>query len=683
MTRRIDPLGVERFFESATPERSGSITMAQLSGELIARYPRSDKVQMGENLGAAFRGYVARAEHGTLRTKSPLDGLDRLASSRQMRNFPIAIVATKTVEAVLADWREQTRLLIGVACLLTIVIVAVFLLIGWRMASDRKANEQRLALGKLQLDTALTNMSQGLCLFDADQRLMLSNPRFCEIYELEESAVYPGLPFSQLVQGRAAMGDNVHLPEGSQAAFDTRELEFVLRLSNGRVVLVKRMPTPSGGWVSTHEDISERERAATALSEQLDELMQARNRLEVQKRELIATSEALGVARDVAEAASRSKSDFLAMMSHEIRTPMAGMTGMIDLLNGTSLNVEQRELADVAQESARNLLAVVNDILDFSKLEAGQLEPESIDFSPRHAIKGVATLLGPKATGQGLQLEVSLSETMPAWLKGDPGRIGQVLLNLVGNAIKFTEHGSVRVEASHRHLAGDAIELRIDVIDTGTGIPADVQASLFNPFVQADTSVSRKYGGTGLGLAICRKLCLTMGGVIEVESEPGKGSRFWFTVLCGPGSAPEMSSPPLQPVQLAGSDTHDILVAEDNAIIRKLISKLLARAGHRATLVCNGEEAVAAVQAHAYDLVLMDMQMPVLDGISAAEAIRGLTGPERHVPIIALTANALVGQREVCVAAGMNDFLTKPIQPDALNAAIMRWARKTPAPAIA
>jgi CheY-like chemotaxis protein len=174
-----------------------------------------------------------------------------------------------------------------------------------------------------------------------------------------------------------------------------------------------------------------------------------------------------------------------------------------------------------------------------------------------------------------------------------------------------------------------------------------------------------------------------MGGAIEVESKPGEGSRFWFTVLCGPGKAPEVTSPPLQPAHLAGSDARDILVADDNSVIRKLVSKLLANAGHRTTLVCNGEEAVAAVQTHAYDLVLMDMQMPVMDGISAAEAIRALDGLERHVPIIALTANALVGQREVCLAAGMNDFLTKPIQPDALNAAIMRWARATPDPAIA
>jgi CheY-like chemotaxis protein len=222
-------------------------------------------------------------------------------------------------------------------------------------------------------------------------------------------------------------------------------------------------------------------------------------------------------------------------------------------------------------------------------------------------------------------------------------------------------------------LEGDAIELRIEVIDTGVGIPADVKPLLFTPFTQADNSVSRKYGGTGLGLAICKQLCQIMGGDIEVESEPGHGSKFAFTVQCRVGLPPRAAAPSLAPTIEVNAAALDILVAEDNDIIRKLISKLLARRGYRADLVCNGKEAVEAVQKKFYHLVLMDMQMPLMDGIAATEAIRRLSGPERTVPIIALTANALVGQRETCLAAGMNSFLTKPIQPDALYAAILRW----------
>jgi CheY-like chemotaxis protein len=361
------------------------------------------------------------------------------------------------------------------------------------------------------------------------------------------------------------------------------------------------------------------------------------------------------------------------MMSHEIRTPMAGMMGMIDLLSGSMLDHEQQELAKIAQESARNLLTMANNILDFSKLEVGQVKPEAIDFSIEHTIKGVAVLLGPKAHDRGLALQTSLTAGMPRYLNGDPSRLAQILLNPVGNAIKFTDKGSVTIAASHHALDADALELRIEVIDTGAGIPAKVQRSLFTAFTQADTSISRKHGGTGLGLAICKQLCQTMGGDIGVASEPGQGSKFWLTVRVRVGQAPEMVAPPLAPEIETNAAELDILVAQDNDIIRKLISKLLARRGYRADLVCNGKEAVEAVQKKSYHLVLMDMQMPQMDGIVATETIRALSGPACGVPIIALTANALVGQREICIAAGMNSFLTKPIQPDALYAAILRF----------
>jgi CheY-like chemotaxis protein len=271
-----------------------------------------------------------------------------------------------------------------------------------------------------------------------------------------------------------------------------------------------------------------------------------------------------------------------------------------------------------------------------------------------------------------LKLLLRVAPEVPGQLVGDPTRLGQVLLNLVGNAIKFTEQGAIAIAASHRAIDDDMIELRIEVSDTGVGIPPEVQRKLFNPFTQADTSVSRKYGGSGLGLAICKQLCQTMGGDIGIESQPGHGSTFWFTVQCRVGSMPVVAAPPMAPVIPINAATVEILVADDNDIIRSLIAKLLARRGYQADLVCNGKEAVEAVQRKDYHLVLMDMQMPLMDGIAAAEAIRGLDGPQRQVPIVALTANALVGQREICLAAGMNGFLTKPIQPDELYEAILR-----------
>jgi two-component system, sensor histidine kinase len=317
---------------------------------------------------------------------------------------------------------------------------------------------------------------------------------------------------------------------------------------------------------------------------------------------------------------------------------------------------------------------VINDILDFSKLEAGKLTLESIDFSLPTVIGGVVSLLGTTASGKGLRLESSLSDQMPDWLEGDPNRIRQILLNLAGNAIKFTENGSVRIVASHRELAGEIIEVRIEVIDSGIGIPAEVRENLFTPFTQADNSTSRKYGGTGLGLAISGQLSRMMGGTIGVDSVPGQGSTFWFTVQCRRGVVPAVPAPPIQPAIANAGCKLNILVAEDNPMIRILISKLLRKRGHLADMVVDGEEAVAAAQRKTYDLVLMDMHMPKMDGVSATMTIRKLAGPERLVPIVALTGNALVGQRESCLAAGMNDYLSKPFEAEDFYAMIDKWA---------
>ncbi len=503
--------------------------------------------------------------------------------------------------------------------------------------TERRRVRVELALARSQLSDAIEGLDSGLVMYDAEGRAVVSNRRMRELYPSETDA--------KLIENR-------RLDRGTYE-----------RRVGDRWVRVSDSPTAEGGVVSLHTDITEMKR----------------------------TEDDLRRARDDAHNAARAKAEFLANMSHEIRTPMSGVMGMADLALSTALDPRQREYVATIRSSAESLLTVINDILDFSKGEAGKLELERAPFGLRDGLRDALRPLSARAAAKGLTLRIVVAPEAPDILLGDPHRLRQVLINLVGNAIKFTEAGEVSVSVGldgERGPQDDATAvLAIAVADTGIGVPEGRRAAIFEPFEQADSSTTRRYGGTGLGLAISAKLVTLMGGAITVEGRAEGGSQFRFTATFGrpapgeeviplstnPDDDDDEVSPPTRSLR--------ILLAEDNPVNRIVALHLLERFGHRATTVDDGHAALVALESTAFDLVLMDVQMPEVDGFEAVAELRrrerGKAG--RRTPVVALTAYAMAGDRERCLAAGFDAYLSKPIRVAALSRTL---ARLTEAPAV-
>ena len=460
----------------------------------------------------------------------------------------------------------------------------------------------------------------------------------------------------------------VHLAQTAKAVTMLKNYGIRAQMStNGEIGML------IAGFNEMLSEIQNRDRILQRHSESLEEQVSART------AELRKLNEELTGAKEKAESGSRAKSEFLANMSHEIRTPMNGILGMIEVMLDAGTLPEQAESLLIVKNSAEALLAIINDILDFSKIEAGKLDVDLIPFAVRECVADTVRLLSVRAGQKGLQLVCDIHPEVPDRIHGDPLRLRQVLLNLLGNAVKFTDFGNVSVEIS-AVPRDDGRELEFAVRDTGMGIPKEKQDTIFQAFAQADGSMTRRFSGTGLGLTISSRLVEMMGGRIWVESRPGQGSCFRFTVPATEpafGETAPVESPADTPIAAGSGCAHSlrVLVAEDHPVNQQIVVRMLENYRHCPVLACNGREALEALTRGPFDLILMDVQMPIMNGLETAQAIRRTErGSGRHIPIIAMTAHAMKGDRELCLQSGMDGYLSKPVRIRELLGALERFA---------
>ncbi len=633
---------------------------------------------------------------GAYENDSLVDGVKRLLFYQQVGDFPLYVLVGVGRDEALAGWWRDLYRMIGVALAFAAASVAITYMF-WRSWCRQAETSERALEANSQLQASLATLRErdedlratqevarlGVYSLDYSTDHFIGSDELLEIFGL-----YPGEPLAVArwleimhPEDRPRMRD---FAARNSLLTQLNEQYRIIRPIDGRTVWlqvvgkIERDETGTPVRVrGAMQDITQRclaEQHIQSLNEELEHRVQQRT------AQLEALNTDLTRARDEANAGARAKADFLANMSHEIRTPMNAIIGFTHLAQATDLTARQRDYIDKIMTAARSLLRLINDVLDFSKIDAGKLTLEQMPFSIDEVIAEVSDILAVLVSEKRLEMRLEKAASVPPTLVGDPARLHQVLLNLLSNAVKFTERGMVCLSVAAAAQGGERVRLRFEVSDSGIGLSEEQQRHLFTPFDQADSSITRRYGGTGLGLAIARHLVGLMAGEIGVESRLGQGARFWFTAEFGIADAPALAAPrppPLDPARLSGAR---VLVVEDNEINRLVTKDMLEQAGIVTRFAENGIEGVRAVlEDGPFDGVLMDVQMPRMDGYTATRLIRTNPGLA-ELPIIALTANALKGDRDAALAAGMNDYIAKPVDPEQALATLARWIRPNAAP---